>query len=65
MTGADAPNTGRIYPFTGGSRFIQAGILTREEMRTYMHAHRSERMHSGQGMHGGPHPQQRQGGGGR
>jgi 1,4-dihydroxy-2-naphthoate octaprenyltransferase len=33
MTGADAPNTGRIYPFTGGSRFIQAGILTRDEMR--------------------------------
>lgn len=33
MTGADAPNTGRIYPFTGGSRFIQAGILSRDEMR--------------------------------
>ena len=33
ITGADAPNTGRIYPFTGGSRFIQAGILTRDEMR--------------------------------
>ncbi len=33
ISGADGPNTGRIYPFTGGSRFIQAGILTREEMR--------------------------------
>lgn len=33
ITGADAPNTGRIYPFTGGSRFIQAGILSRDEMR--------------------------------
>jgi 1,4-dihydroxy-2-naphthoate octaprenyltransferase len=33
MTGADAPNTGRIYPFTGGSRFIQEGILSRDQMR--------------------------------
>jgi 1,4-dihydroxy-2-naphthoate octaprenyltransferase len=33
ITGADAPNTSRIYPFTGGSRFIQAGILSRDEMR--------------------------------
>ena len=33
ITGADAPNTGRIYPYTGGSRFIQAGILSRDEMR--------------------------------
>ncbi len=33
ITGADGGNTGRIYPFTGGSRFIQSGILTREEMR--------------------------------
>ncbi len=33
ITGADGPNTGRIYPYTGGSRFIQSGILTRDEMR--------------------------------
>ncbi|HSQ73757.1 MAG TPA: prenyltransferase, partial [Rubrivivax sp.] len=33
MTGADAPNCLRIYPFTGGSRFIQACILSRDEMR--------------------------------
>jgi len=32
ISGADAPNTGRIYPYTGGSRFIQAGILTRAQM---------------------------------
>jgi len=33
ITGADGANTGRIYPYTGGSRFIQAGILSRDEMR--------------------------------
>lgn len=33
ITGADSGNTDRIYPYTGGSRFIQAGILSREEMR--------------------------------
>jgi 1,4-dihydroxy-2-naphthoate polyprenyltransferase len=31
--GADEGNTGRIYPFTGGSRFIQTGLLSRAEMR--------------------------------
>ena len=30
--GADPGNTGRIYPYTGGSRFIQAGLLSRGEM---------------------------------
>jgi 1,4-dihydroxy-2-naphthoate octaprenyltransferase len=30
--GADAGNTDRIYPYTGGSRFIQAGLLSRREM---------------------------------
>lgn len=30
--GADQDNTGRIYPYTGGSRFIQAGLLSRREM---------------------------------
>lgn len=28
VSGADAANTGRLFPFTGGSRFIQNGILT-------------------------------------
>ncbi len=28
LNGTDAANTGRIYPFTGGSRFIQNGVLT-------------------------------------
>lgn len=27
-SGNDACNTGRLYPFTGGSRFIQNGVLT-------------------------------------
>jgi 1,4-dihydroxy-2-naphthoate polyprenyltransferase len=31
--GADTGNTGRIYPFTGGSRFSQTGLLSRAEMR--------------------------------
>lgn len=30
--GADQGNTGRIYPYTGGSRFIQAGLLSRRAM---------------------------------
>jgi len=32
LIGADDGNTGRIYPFTGGSRFIQAGLLSRTRM---------------------------------
>jgi 1,4-dihydroxy-2-naphthoate octaprenyltransferase len=28
VSGADAANTERIFPFTGGSRFIQNGVLT-------------------------------------
>lgn len=28
LNGSDANNDGRIYPFTGGSRFIQNGVLT-------------------------------------
>ena len=32
VIGTDGANTGRIYPYTGGSRFIQAGLLSREEM---------------------------------
>ncbi len=30
--GADLGNEGRIYPYTGGSRFIQTGLLSRREM---------------------------------
>ena len=29
----DAINTGRLYPFTGGSRFIQNGVLSAEQTR--------------------------------
>lgn len=32
LIGADPGNTGRIYPYTGGSRFIQVGLLTRAQM---------------------------------
>ncbi len=32
VIGADAGNTERIYPYTGGSRFIQSGLLSRREM---------------------------------
>lgn len=32
VIGTDGDNNDRIYPFTGGSRFIQAGLLTRRDM---------------------------------
>jgi 1,4-dihydroxy-2-naphthoate octaprenyltransferase len=32
MNGADRDNPGRMYPYTGGSQFIQAGILSRAQM---------------------------------
>jgi len=32
LNGADPGNEGRIYPYTGGSRFIQTGLLSRREM---------------------------------
>lgn len=32
LNGTDARNTKRIYPFTGGSRFIQNGVLTPRQM---------------------------------
>lgn len=32
VIGTDTDNTDRIYPYTGGSRFIQAGLLSRREM---------------------------------
>ena len=30
--GTDAANTGRMFPFSGGSRFIQNGVLTEEQV---------------------------------
>ncbi len=33
ISGTDPINTGRVYPFTGGSRFIQNGIMDRSAMR--------------------------------
>jgi len=32
LIGADAENTGRIYPYTGGSRFIQTQLMSRSQM---------------------------------
>lgn len=33
--GTDGVNTSRVYPYTGGSRFIQNGILTPAQMRNF------------------------------
>jgi 1,4-dihydroxy-2-naphthoate polyprenyltransferase len=35
LNGTDAQNTERIFPFTGGSRFIQNGVMSLAEMRNY------------------------------
>ena len=35
LNGTDAQNTGRIFPFTGGSRFIQNGVLTPGQTRNF------------------------------
>jgi 1,4-dihydroxy-2-naphthoate octaprenyltransferase len=35
LNGTDARNTQRIYPFTGGSRFIQNGVLTPRQVLTF------------------------------
>jgi 1,4-dihydroxy-2-naphthoate octaprenyltransferase len=35
LNGADRLNTQRIYPYTGGSRFIQNGVLTLAQMRNW------------------------------
>ncbi|HLP98460.1 MAG TPA: prenyltransferase [Sideroxyarcus sp.] len=35
LNGTDARNTERIFPFTGGSRFIQNGVMTQAEMRNF------------------------------
>jgi 1,4-dihydroxy-2-naphthoate octaprenyltransferase len=32
LIGADPGNTDRIYPYTGGSRFIQTGLMSRQQM---------------------------------
>lgn len=38
LNGSDAANTDRLYPFTGGSRFIQNGVLTLAETRYFGYA---------------------------
>jgi len=35
LNGTDAANTGRLFPFTGGSRFIQNGVLTSGQTLAY------------------------------
>lgn len=35
VSGADAANTERLFPFTGGSRFIQNGVLSRRETAVF------------------------------
>ena len=35
MSGADRGNDDRIFPYTGGSRFIQNGLLSAQEMTTW------------------------------
>jgi 1,4-dihydroxy-2-naphthoate octaprenyltransferase len=35
LNGTDAQNTERIFPFTGGSRFIQNGVLTLAQTRSF------------------------------
>lgn len=35
LNGTDAANTERIFPFTGGSRFIQNGVLTLAQTRNF------------------------------
>lgn len=35
LNGTDAANTGRLFPFTGGSRFIQNGVLSPRQTRAW------------------------------
>jgi 1,4-dihydroxy-2-naphthoate octaprenyltransferase len=35
LNGSDARNTQRIYPYTGGSRFIQNGVLAPRQVRAF------------------------------
>ena len=37
VNGTDRLNTGRIFPFTGGSRFIQNGVLTPRATQAFAH----------------------------
>ncbi len=38
LNGTDARNTERVFPFTGGSRFIQNGVLTEAQTRNFGYA---------------------------
>ncbi len=38
INGTDRNNASRIHPFTGGSRFIQNGVLTLDQMRRWAYA---------------------------
>jgi 1,4-dihydroxy-2-naphthoate polyprenyltransferase len=38
LSGADSANTGRLYPFTGGSRFIQNGVLSARHTAVFGYA---------------------------
>jgi 1,4-dihydroxy-2-naphthoate octaprenyltransferase len=38
LNGTDALNTARVFPFTGGSRFIQNGVLTPRATQLFAHA---------------------------
>lgn len=38
LSGADAANTARLFPFTGGSRFIQNGVLSTRETGRFGYA---------------------------
>lgn len=38
LSGADAANQARLFPFTGGSRFIQNGVLSLRETRIFGYA---------------------------
>ena len=35
LNGSDGANTGRVYPYTGGSRFIQNGVFTERQTLRY------------------------------
>lgn len=38
LSGCDDANTERVFPFTGGSRFIQNGVLTSDEVKRFGYA---------------------------
>jgi 1,4-dihydroxy-2-naphthoate octaprenyltransferase len=38
LNGTDAANVDRVFPFTGGSRFIQNGLLTEQQTRRFGYA---------------------------